>query len=385
VHSNNPVNSWRLLAAAVAMIAAPALVISAPLTQSLDVRAPARPAMVRSNGATLLLYELHITNFSSRPLGVRRIAVIDARDGQLLDAIEGERLKAVRRSIATPADPDEGMLPPGMSAVIYIEMKFEAGHQLPARLRHQLEYERDDALLTTVAAPIEVGDRTAVILGPPLRGGPWAAVYDPLLDRGHRRAFYAIDGAARIPGRFAIDWFKLNSRGRMHAGEAADENEWFGYGEPVLAVADGVSAAVRDGVPERGARSTGSGRDLNEGSGNFVVLNLGNGQFAFYEHLKPGSIVVKQGDRVKRGDVIAALGNTGDTAGPHLHFHVADASFTLAAEGLPFVFERFTLIGRYESIWAAFKGEPWRASAAPPPVIERELPAANVVVSFPVE
>lgn len=132
-------------------------------------------------------------------------ALIAILPGSSLDTLEGERLKAVRRAIATPAEPDDGVLQPGMTVVVYVDMRFDADRRAPAELRHELEYERDGARLITVAGPIEVSDREAVVLGPPLRGGPWAAVYDPMLDRGHRRVLYAIDGAARIPGRFAID------------------------------------------------------------------------------------------------------------------------------------------------------------------------------------
>jgi Peptidase family M23 len=55
------------------------------------------------------------------------------------------------------------------------------------------------------------------------------------------------------------------------------------------------------------------------------VLDLGQGKFAFYEHLKSGSVVVRKGQHVKKGQTIAALGYTGQSTGPHLHFHVADS------------------------------------------------------------
>jgi murein DD-endopeptidase MepM/ murein hydrolase activator NlpD len=120
-------------------------------------------------------------------------------------------------------------------------------------------------------------------------------------------------------------------------------------------------------------------------SGNFICLDLSDGRFAFYEHLKMGSLHVKPGDRVTRGQVIASLGNTGSSsAGPHLHFHVADSSDELAAEGLPYVFTQFNVVGAFPDIGAFTKDHAWTPAppAAAGPRIS-ELPAANVVVHFP--
>jgi hypothetical protein len=76
--------------------------------------------------------------------------------------------------------------------------------------------------------------------------------------------------------------------------------------------------------------------------GNYVVVDLGQGRFALYAHLQPGSLRVKVGDRVRTGDVLGLLGNTGNTDGPHLHFHVMDGPSPLTSDGLPFVFTSFT-------------------------------------------
>ncbi|MDX1983227.1 MAG: M23 family metallopeptidase [Bryobacteraceae bacterium] len=73
--------------------------------------------------------------------------------------------------------------------------------------------------------------------------------------------------------------------------------------------------------------------------GNYIVLDLGGGRFAFYAHLQPGSLRVKPGDKVKRGQVLGLACNSGNSTEPHLHFHVSNGPDPLASEGLPFVFE----------------------------------------------
>ena len=75
-----------------------------------------------------------------------------------------------------------------------------------------------------------------------------------------------------------------------------------------------------------------------------VVIDIGGGNFAFFAHLKPGSLRVKLGDHVARGDVIALLGNTGNSDAPHLHFHVMDGPSPLDANGRPYVLTHF--VGR---------------------------------------
>jgi murein DD-endopeptidase MepM/ murein hydrolase activator NlpD len=207
-------------------------------------------------------------------------------------------------------------------------------------------------------------------LGPPLGGGPWVAIYDPLLKGGHRTAIYTVDGRARIPGRFAIDFIALPPANRN------------GFGSDVLAVADGTVVAALDDTPDDTPKPV----PLEIASGNYVAIDLGDGRFAFYEHLQRGSVSVKTGERVSRGQVIARLGSSGSTSiGPHLHFHVADAKSLLAAEGVPFVFRQFAHLGGFASIDALVNGAKGEKPSltADERRIELERPAPNSVVRFP--
>jgi murein DD-endopeptidase MepM/ murein hydrolase activator NlpD len=82
---------------------------------------------------------------------------------------------------------------------------------------------------------------------------------------------------------------------------------------------------------------------------------------------------------VRRGDVIAQLGFTGDSTGPHLHLHVGDSAAPLAAEGRPFVFDRFEVLGRYADIAAMGKSR-WQANGTG--MRRNERPGSNVVIDF---
>jgi murein DD-endopeptidase MepM/ murein hydrolase activator NlpD len=139
----------------------------------------------------------------------------------------------------------------------------------------------------------------------------------------------------------------------------------------VLAVADGRVVAARDGFPDN-IPKTEAGFEpalpvtLATVGGNQVVIDLGNGQFAAYYHLQPGSVRVKAGDRVSRGQLLARVGNSGDARWPHLHFQVTDKADVMASEGLPHLFDSYR---------TKAANQPWETRT-------REYPMGDVVVDF---
>jgi hypothetical protein len=80
---------------------------------------------------------------------------------------------------------------------------------------------------------------------------------------------------------------------------------------------------------------------LDTVAGNTITIDLGGGQFAYYFHLQPGSLRVKTGDRVRRGQMLARVGCSGDAREPHLHFEVTDSSKLIAGDGLTYVIDRY--------------------------------------------
>jgi peptidase M23-like protein len=359
------------------------------LLQSVELRVLAPPIPVTVAGHTRLAYELHVGNPRAFAVVVSRVEIFDAARGMRLDALEGAGLAARLGRPGLPLDvADKLTIGPGLSAVVYFWLDLD-GRPLPTALRHRVELTlrrpTGDEHISLDGCVTPVRNETPLVLSPPLRGGPWVALYDPLLVGGHRTTLYTLDGAMRIPGRFAIDWQKLGDDGSLVHGDSSRVASWHGYGAPVLAVADATVAAAMDDVAEDSPIGAGAPPvPLENASGNYVSLDLGGGRFAFYEHLRPGSVRVKPGERVKRGDVIAELGNSGSSsAGPHLHFHVADGAAELGAEGVPYAITGFDVAGAYGDIDAAASGRPW---SSPPPgeggARRDELPAPNVVVRF---
>ena len=105
-----------------------------------------------------------------------------------------------------------------------------------------------------------------------------------------------------------------------------------------------VEAAV-DRYPDQ-IPNTPTGVTLENAEGNRIILDLGDGRYALYAHLKPGSVSVQDGERVQRGQIIGQLGNSGSSTGAHLHVHVMDSPSGLVADGVPYGFAPFELAGQ---------------------------------------
>jgi murein DD-endopeptidase len=396
----------KLAAAAITLLAlAAAQPPPATTRPQLSMRVPVAPAAVMTDGVHRLLYELHIENRGDAAITLTSLAVhtnttTNATASADLEkpavTVDGDRLI---RALDVPADRNAPLaIAAGARRVLYVDL----GEKIPPRaLRHVLRAAVSPAAMPAAspAASVEetlnvtVDPTPPVVLGPPLSGGPWAAVYHSDWERGHRRVFYTVEGVTRLPGRHTIDFVKLDDGGRTARADGNGDlvADSLGYGVDVLAVNDAMVAAVRDDMPEVTRVSARVKHQQHEAAGNYVSLDLGKGRFAVYEHLKPRSIKVRPGQRVRRGDVIAQLGFTGDSTGPHLHLHVGDAASPLAAEGQPFVFDRFEALGRYADIGTMGKAR-WQSDSdgagdgagSRPGPRQNERPGPNAVITFTV-
>lgn len=158
---------------------------------------------------------------------------------------------------------------------------------------------------------------------------------------------------------------------RLSAGDPHDNHSYYAFGQPVFAVADSIVVKARDGIPDNVPGPVATFRPavpitMDTVGGNHIVLDLGDGQYAWYFHLHPGSLRVKAGDHVRRGQALAQIGCSGDPPVPHLHFEVTTSATIIAGEGLPYLIDRYR-------VWSA--DNVWEPRA-------RELPLGGMLVDF---
>jgi hypothetical protein len=200
--------------------------------------------------------------------------------------------------------------------------------------------------MSETGGDVAVNRREVALIGPPLSGVGYISADSCCESTRHRRAAMPVNGRVWVAQRFAVDWEQVDGQGRIYAGPQNKLESYAIFGKPVLAVADAVVAAVVDGLPEQTPGKYPVNISLEEADGNSVILDLGGGRYAMYAHLQPGSIKVRKGERVKLGQVIGLVGDTGNSIVPHLHFQVMDRDSSLGSNGLPYEIGEFQVTGK---------------------------------------
>jgi len=310
--------------------------------------------VVGTDGQQHLVYELVITNTNPTQATLKRISVVDATHPEKeIASFEGDGLLSRLRPAIGPTakNADIGQ---STTRLFLIDIALPASEAIPARLMHRFDLlggpspaPEAAAPMSYVDAPIQVSKALRVI-GPPLKGNLWVATNGCCAAGSvHRGAALALNGGIYIAQRFAIDWMRLDDGGRFVRGDAADVHNYTDYAAEIIAVADGTVVQTQNDLPDQKPGTLPDPRTITVENvdGNHVILDLGGGVYAFYAHMIKGSVVVHKGDRVKRGQLLGKLGNSGNTSAPHLHFQLMDGPSALGSQGIPYAIDSFALAG----------------------------------------
>ena len=305
-----------------------------------------------TDGREHVEYDLLITNAFTAPATLNRLEV--RGDGRLLVTLKGAALAAATHAFLGEAPVDRVPASATVEAVVDVVLPRSAGRSVPHRFANRIDYslpadapERSVIGSTTVNAPdLRPVRRAPIAIGSPVRGSGWydgnGCCSDPT--SAHRTTILADNGTYVTPEIFAIDWIRV-VRGAVYTGDGSQLRDWRGtYDAPLYAVADGTVVAAVDGRPDIAPRANPRLTAPDDFAGNHIVLKIAPGQYAVYFHLKRGSVRVRVGQRVRRGQQIGAIGNSGNSSAPHLHFGIQDGPSGLS-NSLPFEIDRLVLEG----------------------------------------
>jgi hypothetical protein len=326
-----------------------------------------------TDGRLHVVYELEVQNTSPRPATITEVLVL-APDGDVVASVEGDAVTALSMVVAdfalppVPAD----VVPAGRSVLLIMDAVFDSDEEIPSSFVHsvtasfgEFETNQGDFALnnfpdeaTETGGTVAVGDEGPEVIGPPMTGGGWVAVNGCCELSPHRGAMLPLGGRINGSERYAVDWSRFDTTAQplvdleagtqsTFEGDPDDNASYFTFGQPAVAVADAEVVTVVDDL-EDAPPHVFLTLPLKDLGGNRVVLKLREGVYAFYGHLKKGSVLVEVGDAVERGEQIAELGNSGNTSESHLHFHLMNGPLPLTATNLPWVIDRFVFEGTAE-------------------------------------
>jgi hypothetical protein len=232
-----------------------------------------------------------------------------------------------------------------------------------------------------LVGPVQTGG-APVVIGPPVGKGIWVADEGCCINpTHHRRALPAFNGELLAVNRFAIDWVLVDSQHRAWIGDPTRLSSYLGYRQPLIAAASGTVVSAHDGVPNNPPQGVLTGSPpIQDFAGNYVSIRIAPRRYLLYAHMVPGSVRVRKGQEVRRGQVIGLLGNSGNTSTPHLHFQVSDRPGFAPVDSLPYVFSRFTFLGQItdefsdETLAERPTGDLAFAPAPPPRLRRQQMP-----------
>jgi len=355
-----------------------------------------------SDGLTHLAFAMQFSNAWSAPAMIQSLEVVDPGQNNKptgtnrVISIKDEDVTGQLKLSSLKPTQDKAnysrRLAGGESGVMFFDVTYANSGDVPCAIALRVHTLQPDAQAlpdsTLLSPPVKVSSQAAIVLAPPFKGAGWMNANGCCLEVGpHRFVTNPTNGTLQPSEQFAIDWIKVDREGKAFRGDGKTPEQWLCYGAELLAVAPGTVVEVVRDLPDVPPGAAPTNLTIPEIPGNRVILDLGGGRYAAYAHLAPHSATVHVGDRVRTGDKLGVLGNTGNTTGPHLHFQISDRPSLLDATSLPFVFESMQLQSRtpvnLDDIEIdSIKGTPLPLDRKVAKSLARAMPLSRDVIDF---
>lgn len=330
-------------------------------TPRIDLRVitrPEKPYIEKSTAGQVLNCDFIVENLSAEKWRIKKIEVsVFDNAGKLVTR------KFVDESGSIQTIPNREL--EGKTSALIFNPFFLFDHQVELQtLRYELTFasvlnedeENEDEIEQVVETTISPEYyETKTKLGLPVKER--AIIWDGHDFYSHHRRFNYFHPMLQHFGfktnfqRYGYDFVPVNDSGEMFYGSYENNDDWFGFGEPISTTANGIVADCFDGMPDS--------RKFDEMEiatremvvfGNYVIIDHQNGEYSCFAHLKQGSITVKKSEEVQQGQVIGQIGASGSSLFPHLHYELRNGVGAKNVDGLPSYFHKFRRILGSKSI-----------------------------------
>ena len=319
--------------------AAPAM----PVTVSVQ---PGQPLIEQGKGQQLISLDFKIDNQSADKIELSGIEVSVLGSADKLVA----QYRVGANGMSVLVVPNR-FVEPGKSELVFNPLySFPAGMDL-SKLRFDFQFDVGDETKYKVATTVTPKLYTPKVkLSLPIAGP--ALVHDGHDFYGHHRRLPLLDGMAQALQwksnfmRYSYDFVMTDEQGKMYKGDGLKNEDWYGWGAPVTAPGAGTVIRAVANLPDnaKGKRPPFSREqfvaDPSLMWGNHIEIDHGNGEISMLAHLKNGSVTLKVGDVVKRGQKVGEMGFSGDAFLVHLHYDLKSGP-GFKADGLPSPFNDF--------------------------------------------
>ncbi len=153
--------------------------------------------------------------------------------------------------------------------------------------------------------------------------------------------------------KHAFDIVITDDNGKTYKTDGKTNEDYYAFGKELIAPCDAEVVLAVDGI-----------KDNIPGKlnpiyipGNTVILKTENSEFLYFAHFKQNSIVVKQGQMVKKGDLLGRCGNSGNSSEAHIHFHIQNVEDMNLATGVKCHFEAIFVNGKLKNDYSPIKGD----------------------------
>lgn len=316
------------------------------------VRVTAQPQQIwieAGNAAQSLNFDFLVANKGNTPLAIDRIEVIayDAADKPVL------RRFIDSNGFAPSIDTVPGRTIAAGAQVLVFNPFHTFGpdielHRLTYKFSLSIPQEEPEASATVTVEPRVYRSKTALSL--PVRGK--MLIHDGHDFYAHHRRLNTEHPVARELGlgqnfmRYSLDINPTDEQFEPFANTGAKNQDWYAWGKELYATGDGIVLGAVAVEPDNiiGGENFFKSENIKASPmkfyGNYVLIDHGNGEYSLLGHVQKGSLFVKVGDRVTRGQKVAKIGSSGSSNNPHVHYELRTGT-ELKAEGLPATFQGF--------------------------------------------